>query len=505
VRTTATAAGIAAGVLLASTPAAANGRFPASNQIVFSPANPSVIMARTSFALLPSTDNGATWSYLCEGVLGLPATTYEDPELGFTANGALVAGMSAPTLGLDVSNDLGCSWECKQGPVANQQIVDTVVRPDQPHHILALTGTYGIVDGGSYSQVFESADDGATWTALGVPLDPVAIVTTIDVAKSDPMRIYVSATRGFGPSRTASLFVSTNAGATWTERTVTGFLGDQTGGEASVFIGAVDPTNADRVYLRSNASAYGGESRLYATSNAGMTFTIAKDFQVEAAGLALVGELLGFALSPDGSQIYVGTKESGLWRANSSDMSFSSVNPNVGIQCLATRQTATGTELWACGNEYKGAPGNPGNFIIGRSTDQGATFEALLPTLTSLHGIAQCGSSADAGAACGATGNAASVCTCDEYTNWCQTTEVVNACLGCGMGAGSGGDAGGGNGGGADAGVADAGGGGSGGGTGGGKGSSSSCGFAVEHGGGAAGLLAALAISLAGLARRRRR
>jgi MYXO-CTERM domain-containing protein len=486
-------------------PAAANGRFPAANQIVFSPMNPDVVMARTTFALLPSTDDGATWQYLCESTLGLPSTTYEDPELGLTASGALVAGLSAPTQGLDVSSDFGCSWTCLGGALANQQIADTVVRPDSPHQVLALTGTF--VDGGVSSQIYQSVDDGAHWTALGTPIDPAVVVETIDVAANDPMRIYVSGTRGYAASRTASLFVSTDAGQTWTERMIPQFLGDRPGGETSVYIGAVDPTDADRVYIRSSGSADGGESRLYVTTDAGMTFTIAKDFAVEAAGLAIIGELLGFALSPDGSEIYVGTKESGLWRAARSDMSFSLVNATVGVQCLATRQTASGPELWACGNEYSGPPGSPGNFIVGRSTDDGMTFKALLPTLTSLSGVAQCSAAPSGAYACGTTTNAASACSCDDYTNFCTITEVENACLGCGQ-TGIAGDDGGagsdaatpsdaGSGGGADA-TTD------------GAASkvatkTSSCGCTVVGSSGNEGLFAGLGLFLGAFARRKRR
>jgi hypothetical protein len=498
-------AALAAAVLSSAGPASANGRFPASNQIVFSPSNPDVVLTRTTFALLPSTDNGATWSYLCESTLGLPSTTYEDPELAFTASGALVAGLSAPTIGLDVSTDLGCSWGCSSGVLLNQQIADTVVRPDSPHEILALTGTFG--DGGSYSQVFQSTDDGATWAALGVPIDPAVVVETIDVAANDPMRIYVSGTRGYGATRTASLFESTNAGASWMEHPIAQFLGDQVGGENSVYIGAVDPTDADRVYLRSSGSAEGGESRLYVTSNAGESFTIAKDFAVEAAGLAIIGELLGFALSPDGTEVYVGTKESGLWRASSSDMSFSLINAKVGVQCLATRQTASGPELWACGNEYTDPPNNPDAFIVGRSTDDGVTFQSLLPTLTNLSGIAQCGTAPSGAVACGTTANASVACTCDEYAAFCSNTEAIDACLGCGQGPApdGGADAASGSGGATDSGAdatTD------GGANRGSQGATESCGLTVAGRARGAGVLTALAFGLAGLAagvRRRRR
>jgi MYXO-CTERM domain-containing protein len=474
---------VAAMALLTVAPASANGRFPASNQIVFSPAHPEVILTRTTFALLPSSDNGATWSYLCENALGLPSTSYEDPELAITSSGALVAGLFAPTAGLDVSNDIGCSWSCVRGGLDGQQIADVVVRPDVPHDVLALASTY--VDGGSATQVFQSTDDGATWAALGVPIDPTLNVTTIDVAANDPMRIYVAGTLGFGTMKTAWLLVSMDSGAHWVQRPMP-FLGDKASGESSVFIGAVDPTDANRVYLRSNASVDGGHSRLFVTTDAGQSFTIAEDFQVEGVGAAQMGEMLGFALSPDGSKIYVGTKESGLWRAARRDLAFTQVNANVGVQCLATRQTATGSELWACGNEYKGPPGNPGNFIVGRSTDDGVTFQAKLPTLTTLKGLAQCGSSSGGSFACGTAANTATSCTCSDYVQFCSIAEVDNACQGCGQDGGT--EAGAGS-------VA------------GGKvgGSSSSCGCSAVGGRGGAGMLAAAALAAAGLTRRRRR
>ena len=88
-----------------------------------------------------------------------------------------------------------------------------VVRADPARRGLLYAGTQG--------GVYVSIDDGAHWAAIGAPLDPTVIVQTIDVSARDPHRIYVSATRGYASSRTASLFVSTDDGAHWTERALT--------------------------------------------------------------------------------------------------------------------------------------------------------------------------------------------------------------------------------------------------------------------------------------------
>jgi hypothetical protein len=393
--------GAAAGaLLLASIPAAANGRFPASNQLVFSPTDPNVMVLRTSYGVLPSHDNGASWSFICEDALGFSSSATEDPSIGLTANNSLIAGVFSPG-GLNVSPDVGCNWNCQGGPLQGLLVVDVAVRPDNPASAVALAGQYVTTDAGSEqmpSQVFETTDNGMTWAAVGKALDPTVTPQTIDVSKTDPNRIYVSGARGFGSTKTALLLVSTDKGNTWSEKVLPSMQYNPAT-EDTVFIGAIDPTNADRVYIRSSGQLTGGQSRLTivdGASTASPTFTTAHIFEVEASFAGEpTGELLGLALSPDGSKVYVGTKEEGLWMASTSNFQFTQKSSKV-IQCLATR----GNELWACSAEVSG-------FILGVSTDDGVTFESKLPLLGALTGPIACAAGAnEAGAACNAAQNA---------------------------------------------------------------------------------------------------
>jgi hypothetical protein len=387
---------VAAALCLAPRQGRANGRLPGANRILAPSQFPNLVIVRATYGILPSMDDGTTWSFLCEDALGLPETATIDPALALTSSGALVAGISPQPPGLDVSNDDGCSWTCAGGPLAGQAIADLAVRPNAPDSVVALTATFNLIDGGTTasSQVFESTDDGANWTALGTPIDPSVIVTTVDVAASDPNRLYVAGTRGFGTARTASLFESTDDGATWTERP----LPADPALVAPAYIAGVDPANADRVYVRTSSP-----SELLVTDDGGQSFQ---------SVLSLHGLMQGFALSPDGATIYAGGQDDGLYVGDSTALAFTQVS-TVHVQCLATR----GSELWACADDQE-----TGGFIAGVSTDQGATFTAKLHL-----------GSVSAPVACGPAPAGAFACGADAGGSQCSGMPFANLCmnLGC--------------------------------------------------------------------------
>ncbi len=354
--------------------ASANGRFPAANQIFFRRPTRASVGVRTTFGILLSHDGGTTWTWLCEDILGLGPTTTEDPPIAMTAGGSLIAALS---FGVDVSSDVGCDWGFAGGPLSGQVIKDIALRPGAPHAVVAVTGTYEAIAGeggtsGYAQQVYETVDDGAHWSPLGLPIDPSALVTTIDVAASDPNRLYASAIRHSTTPPSASLFVSTDAGASWTERPVPFDPNRST----AIFIAAVDPTNADLVYVRSDV-----QSQLFVTNDAGKTWSMP---------LSLEDPMLGFALSSDGSQVYAGSATAGLFAASAASLSFTQMS-SIHVQCLA----ANGNDLWACSDE-------PSGFIVGQSraagdASTGAAFAPKLPNLIDIHSPIACPPGAGAG------------------------------------------------------------------------------------------------------------
>ena len=351
---------VALAALGTSSAAHANGRFPAAGQLVVSPKDPSHLVVRTTYGLLFSNDTGQHWDWLCEKAVGYGAQV-EDPSFAITADDTIVVSTFE---GLALSPDHGCSWSFAGGALDKRLLTDVAIHPDDPSHVLALVSQYANMfgDGGfEYTNlIFASTDSGATWNQIGSPLDSTFIAETLDTAKSDPQRIYVSGIRGTGTGAVGVFLASTDGGQNFTETTIPLISAD----EHAPYIGGVDPSDPNRVYVRIAGASSG---RLLVSKNGGGTFE-----QIFAGP-----PLLGFALSSDGSKVFVGS-QNGLSEASSADLTFATKS-NVVVQCLAT----SGSTLYACSAD------DPSGFILGASTDDGATFTPLLH-LNTLRGPLSC-------------------------------------------------------------------------------------------------------------------
>jgi len=327
---------------LAGSSAWANGRFPMADQLVVSPSDASFMVLRATFGLLISKDGGATWDWVCEQAIGYGGT--QDPAIGVLERSAIIAGTFE---GLSVSQDLACNWAFAPDGLANQFVVDVVVRPDAPHSALALVQREAVLDRGA--RLFGTTDGGRTWAPVGSALDPTIEIETVEVAASDPTRVYLSGSRGGEGPRQGVFLTSNDKGATWIEHAID--LDPMS--ERAPFIAAVDPMRADRVYVRTHGVA----SRLLVTDDGGESFDTA---------YAAVGQLRGFALSQDGSKVYIGGPLDGVLLAPAATLVFEKKS-SVGARCLGI----SGTTLHACADETSG-------FVLGASEDDGATFTAKL-------------------------------------------------------------------------------------------------------------------------------
>lgn len=344
---------VAASTLLTSSLAEANGRFPESNQLIFSPVDPDLVLMRVTFGLLVSHDRGKTFDWVCEQSVGFSGV--EDPMYAIMGSGTYVG---TTFQGVTISRDKACGWSFAGGDLTQQVFIDLSLNPKDNGDVVVFASSYEKQDEQGNvlftSKIWESKDDAKSFQLLGDRLDPALLGYTVDLTASDPNRIYVTAVRNPGLTPIGSLLVSKDHGKTWSEEVV-----PFENGERAVFVAAVDPNDAERVYLRTSNNPDKPTRLIVREATDGGAGTLRT---VKAAQ----GALLGFALSADGSKVYVGGPKDGVQVASTSDFAFAQ-RSNAQVQCM----TLTDEGLWICSNEVQG-------FIAGLSKDDGVTFEPRL-------------------------------------------------------------------------------------------------------------------------------
>jgi hypothetical protein len=362
-------------LLTSSAPALANGRFPESNHIFVFPHDPDLVLLRVTFGLLVSHDRGKTFDWVCEQAIGYSGA--EDPMYAVTPSNTY---MASTFQGISVSRNQACGWAFAGGELTSQVFIDLATNPKDAKDVVVFASSYDRQDDAGQvlflSKIWETKDDAQTFTALGTKLDPSLLGYTIDLAASDPNRIYISAVRDPGASPTGYLLTSKDHGQTWNELTV-----PLEGAERSVYIAGVDPHDAERVYLRTfNSSDKPARLLLREASPDGGPATLRTLY-------TSIAPLLAFALSPDGSRVYIGGLRDGVKSANTTDFVFED-RASIEAQCL----TATSDGLWACSTEKSG-------FIAGFSKDDGRTFEPRLDFCT-IRGPLACPAETPTGSVC---------------------------------------------------------------------------------------------------------
>ena len=349
-------------LLLIGGEARANGRFPATNSIVVAPRDPSFLVLRATYGVLVSKDAGKHWDWVCEQSLGFSGI--EDPPLALTEKPAIVGALFA---GVTVSQDKACGFSILKGEVDKRIMNDVVVAKERPKEVLAIASSYGSRDDAGknryISTLFHSGDEGQSFQGVGKDIDPTVLFETVEIAESDPSRVYLSGARDKATGPEGVVLVSTDRGATYTEHVI-----PLVAGERAPFIGAVDPKNPDRVYVRTGGSPELAKSRLLVSDDGAKTFREA---------WASEGPMTGLAISPDGEKVYVGSAKDGLLVANKTALAFEK-RAKIYVQCI----TVTDTRVYLCSNELYG-------FVAGESTDDGRTFTPML-RLSGLRGPLAC-------------------------------------------------------------------------------------------------------------------
>ena len=327
-------------VVLASN-AAAHGRDPYATKIHFQPGNEQHVLAGTTIGLVTSTDGGATWRWTCEEALHYLDPF--DPDYAYAQSGSIAVQTFT---GISVERGT-CSFDPTN---LGMKYVSAI----------AAAGTvfYAAAADGNDAAIYRSTDDGMTFTPLpGSPGMPGDSWRSIEVAPSDPQRIYLAGYRYMGIVKQHLLYVSQNGGATFEPMSSTTLA---TTDSSLIEIAGID-ANADIVYAIVSLETDGGYG-LYRSTNAGTTWTKLFSSQ-DAYGITFLARRSG--------ELVVATRTSGAWRSIDSSANWQPLASPPHISTLV--ETSTG-EVWAGTQNFPFTPGNQPHvpsdgYAIMKSTD----------------------------------------------------------------------------------------------------------------------------------------
>jgi MYXO-CTERM domain-containing protein len=345
-----------------ATTARADGAFPDSSQVLLPTDKPNEIIVGTNFGLLISADAGKTWQWVCEQEIATCATLYQIAPAPSDAIFA-VSTTGLVSLGADA-----CGYSGANG-LTGQNVSDAFIDPSNASRMFAIHTTSN--DGGMTEYVLVGSSDGGM--SFGDPLfttDSNSSLSGVEIAKSDPMTVYV--TEVLEPNVSTTILHASDGGTQFAAYPQDASLG-------RLSIAAVDATNPQKVYFRSVATS--GES-LVISSDGGATTHVA---QALPAGYVMSA----FYQEADGTLDLAGLT---LNQAGSKSCAFDAQAPYSGTTPGVAYRSTDGGATWTtwagaphlrglgqrAGTLYAIADNFADGFAVGQSTDGGKTWTKLL-------------------------------------------------------------------------------------------------------------------------------
>ena len=328
---------LAVAILLAlAADAGANGRPAATSTIHFRLGDEQHIAAGMTFGLIVSHDGGDTWHWMCEDAIKYGGQY--DPDYVYTETGSILA----TTFDGSLVNRDGCTFD---STVFGLKFISQIaLGPDNAIYMgMAAPPDPTMSDPGD-SSIYKSTDDGHTFLKPASPAPVGTWWSSIEVAPTDPQRIYAAGYKLVGAEREFSMFRSTDGGVTFTPMSLAGLTTSRNSSLDIVGISHLDP---DHVYLRisfENPSLT--SDAIYRSTDAGATW---QRLLQRPANLSFVARANG--------DLVVGSEDPELLvsRHPSNGDSWEPLGQPPHINCLVENSAG---EVWACTQNF-GVPGIP--------------------------------------------------------------------------------------------------------------------------------------------------
>ncbi len=320
---------LAIAVVLAATGLAhANGRPSATSTINFRQGHDQDVAAGMTFGMVISHDGGTTWRWMCEKAI-LYGGLY-DPDYVYNPTGALFA----TTFDGSLEMRDGCMFQ--PIPQFGKKFISAITQGSNGALYMAAADVADTMGNPGDAKIYRSVDNGMTFPVAATAGIVNDWYNSIEVAPSDPMRVYLSAYRLTNGLRSFQIYKSINAGTSYTPVTSNTFT---TSENSSIDIVGIKAGAPDTLFVRVSLQSGNPGDAIWRSDNGGGSWT----------KILEKPEDISFVVRKNGDLV-AATKQSGTFVARGpTNATWETVAGAPHINCLA--ENAAG-ELWACTRNY---------------------------------------------------------------------------------------------------------------------------------------------------------